>query len=112
MSTIGFVGAVKDVNAAVAFYGDKLGFQKAFEQGNYAGVTRGPIEIHLSGYAQGATPVEIRVDLAGVDALHGEVAPKGIIDPEQPLETKPWGMRQFSVLDLDGNRIVFAQAAG
>ena len=28
-----------------------------------------------------------------------------------PLETKPWGLRQFSVVDLDGNRITFAQPA-
>lgn len=31
-----------------------------------------------------------------------------MIHPNEPLETKPFGMRQFSVLD-DGNRLTFAQ---
>jgi hypothetical protein len=34
-----------------------------------------------------------------------------VIHPAEPLETKPWGMRQFSALDLDGNRLTFAQPA-
>ena len=100
---------VKDVKAAVAFYKDKLGFVQAFEQGDYAGIMRGPIEIHLDGYAKGQTPVRMRINLSGVDDIHAEAAPKGIIDPEEPLKTMPWGMRQFTVLDLDGNRITFAQ---
>ncbi len=36
---------------------------------------------------------------------------KGVVMPDERLETTPFGMRQFSVLDLDGNRITFAEPA-
>ena len=100
---------VNDVPKAVAFYRDNLGFAQAFEQGTYAGVQRGPIELHLNGYVQSVVPIICRVDVRGVDALYGEIEPKGIVDPQEPINTKPWGMRQFTVIDLCGNRITFAE---
>ena len=36
---------------------------------------------------------------------------KGVVMPDERLETTRFGMRQFSVLDLDGNRITFAEPA-
>jgi uncharacterized glyoxalase superfamily protein PhnB len=100
---------VKDLKAALSFYSDKLGFQQLFEQGPYAGVGRGPIEIHLDAATAGATPVTFRINMTGVDAIHAEIDPKGVVDPKEQLETKPWGLRQFSAVDPFGNRIVFAE---
>jgi hypothetical protein len=79
---------------------------------NYAGLTPGPIELHLDGSGWGGAPVSARINLAGIDDIHAEIAPKGVVMKEEPLETKPWGVRQFSVLDPAGNRITFAQAQG
>ena len=41
-----------------------------------------------------------------IDEVHREVSALGanVIDP---LETKPWGIRQFTVSDLDGNLFYF-----
>jgi uncharacterized glyoxalase superfamily protein PhnB len=41
-----------------------------------------------------------------IDATYRELASLGanIVDP---LERKPWGLRQFTVEDLDGNRFYF-----
>ena len=100
---------VRDVPKAVAFYRDRLGFERRFEYGPYAGVGRGPIEIHLDGSAPVAAPVTCRISVVGVDALYAELSKQGVIHPQEPLETKPFGMRQFSALDADGNRITFAQ---
>ena len=47
--------------------------------------------------------------MRGVDELYAELSKQGVIHPREPLETKPFGMRQFSVLDADKNRITFAQ---
>lgn len=44
--------------------------------------------------------------------LESVIPVQGVIHPQEPLETKPFGMRQFSVLDADANRITFAQPAG
>ena len=100
---------VRDVAKAVAFYRDRLGFAPRFDMGDYAGVARGPIEIHLDGSAPVAGSVTCRISLTGVDALYAELEQQGVIHPQEPLETKPRGLRQFSALDVDGNRITFAQ---
>jgi len=100
---------VSDVPKAIAFYRERLGFEPRFEYGPYAGVARGPIELHLDGSTPGAEPVTCRVALRGVDELYAELSAQGVIHPKEPLETKPFGMRQFSVLDQDKNRFTFAQ---
>ena len=100
---------VRDVPKAVAFYREKLGFVPLFEYGPYAGVKRGPIEVHLDGHGNPASPVTARIAVRGVDELYAELEKQGVIDPNEPLETKPFGMRQFSARDGDGNRLTFAQ---
>jgi uncharacterized glyoxalase superfamily protein PhnB len=104
---------VRNTADAIAFYRDKLGFDVAFEAGpDYAGVSRLGIEIHLDGVVNAAAgAVSVRITTHGIDALYADLEPQGVIHPEEPLETKPWGLRQFSVVDLDGNRITFAQPA-
>ena len=39
--------AAHDISKAVEFYEQKLGFARTFVLDDYAGVTRGPVEIHL-----------------------------------------------------------------
>ncbi len=102
---------MRDVQKAIAFYRDRLGFEPRFEYGPCAGVGRGPIEVHLDGSAPALAPVTFRIAVSGVDALYAELEKQGVIHPKEPLETKPFGMRQFSALDADGNRITFAQPA-
>jgi uncharacterized glyoxalase superfamily protein PhnB len=103
---------VIDVGPAIAFYRDALGFTLAFEQGAYAGVERGGAHVHLDGVANAAAgQVTVRIAVEGVDALYAEIEPKGVVDPAEPLNTKPWGARQFSVLDCCGNRITFVEGA-
>jgi uncharacterized glyoxalase superfamily protein PhnB len=104
---------VTNAAEAIAFYRDKLGFELAFEAGpDYAGVARLGVELHLDGVANAAAgDVSVRITTHGVDALHAELEPQGVVDPQEPLETKPWGLRQFSVRDNCGNRLTFAQPA-
>ena len=103
---------VDDVAKAVEFYATRLGFEKAFELGPYAGVKRGGVMIHLDGEDNAFRgPTCCRVDVQAVDALASEMEAQGVVHPDEPLETKPWGMRQFSVLDGCGNRITFAEPA-
>jgi catechol 2,3-dioxygenase-like lactoylglutathione lyase family enzyme len=104
---------VPDVPAAIVFYRDQLGFTPLYEEAKYVVMARSPVEVHLDGYAEWPRPATtFRINLRGVDALYGELEPKGIIDPDEPLETKPHGMRQFSLRDPWGNRITFAEPTG
>jgi uncharacterized glyoxalase superfamily protein PhnB len=102
---------VADFHAAAKFYEEQLGFPLQFEQGPYGGVKRGDAELHLHGVGADALtgPVTVRVHVSGAQQLYAELEPKGVIDPEEPLNTKPWGATQFSVLDPDSNRLTFVQ---
>ena len=118
MSDIDLIAAVpvlnvSDVSKSVAFYKDRLGFTPIFEFGPYAGVQRGPIEIHLDGgqHDFSARPTCCRFHIRGIDSLYEEMDKQGVVKPDERLETAPHGMRQFSVLDADGNRITFGEPA-
>jgi len=45
----------------------------------------------------------------GVDELYGELKETGVIHPNGPLGDKPWGLREFSALDEEGNLLRFGQ---
>lgn len=42
------------------------------------------------------------------DALHAELVGRGASVQGAPV-SRPWGLRDFRVLDLEGNRITFPQ---
>jgi predicted enzyme related to lactoylglutathione lyase len=48
------------------------------------------------------------VCIRDADALHAELVAKGANVLDEPV-SMPWGLRQFHVLDLEGNRITFGQ---
>jgi uncharacterized glyoxalase superfamily protein PhnB len=103
---------VASADEAIAFYCDQLGFVVDFEVEDYAGVRRDAVLLHLDGVINSAAgEVTCRVETRGVDALFAEMEPRGIIDPDEPIHTMPWGSRQFSVRDSCGNRITFVQSA-
>jgi uncharacterized glyoxalase superfamily protein PhnB len=98
-----------NVQTAVAFYEEKLGFQKLFDYGDYAGVKRDAFELHLwecpdSYLAENSA---CRVNVTDIEALYAEYQAAGVIHPHGALETKPWGLKEFVILDLDGNGIFF-----
>ena len=103
---------VREIEAATAFYRDVLGFDLAFHMGGYAGVSRGSVELHLDASTGATSPVSARIDTVGIDALFAQVEPSGAVKPDERLETKPWGLRPFSVLDPSGNHITFAERVG
>ena len=103
---------VPDIAEARAFYSDKLGFTVEFEAGDYIGVARDEALLHLDGVVNaGAGMVTCRIEADGVDDLYAELEPAGVIDPEEPIRTTPWGSRQFSVRDCCGNRLTFVRSA-
>ena len=105
--------AAGDIPKAVEFYERKLGFARMFVLDDYAGVARGPVEIHLWRCADKhiAENTACRVNVEGIEALYEEYRPRGVIHPNGALATKPWGLNEFTVLDLDGNGITFSEPA-
>ena len=121
-----FVGAapvfpVRDVNVAVRWYASKLGFTpvhiNADESGeaNYAIVRLGDVEIHLLQNGFEGEPVRspaeamftIRGSVDDLDDLCKRCVESGLVFLRE-LADQPWGARDFTVLDPDGNRIWIA----
>ncbi|MDB5062222.1 MAG: hypothetical protein JWP67_2065 [Mucilaginibacter sp.] len=49
------------------------------------------------------------INVTEVDKLYAELKAKGVIHPNGDLQDMPWKMRQFSILDSDGNIIHFGE---
>jgi catechol 2,3-dioxygenase-like lactoylglutathione lyase family enzyme len=101
---------VSDVPAAVAFYRERLGFDLGWiwgEPPTHAGVCRGVVGINLTLEPSDAGSGEAYVELQGVDAYYEELLARNVEVGE--LHDRPYGMRDFALIDLDGNRLVFGE---
>jgi predicted enzyme related to lactoylglutathione lyase len=99
---------VTDVGRSQQHYRDVLGFAVAWlEPGKDIGaVSRGKVAIFLR---KKTPPFEAAVHWVfaeDIDATYQELQASGA-NIVQPLEEMPWGLRQFTVEDLDGNRFYF-----
>ena len=105
-----------DVRAGVDFYVQKLGFSEAFSHGepvSYAGVSRDGAMVHLCQMDDAkaiAAQTMLRFAVQNVGVLYDELKDSGALHPNGALQTKPWGTREFTVLDLDGVCITFYEA--
>lgn len=100
-----------DIEATQRFYADKLGFRAVARYPDYGIVERDDVQIHfwLTDDADIPKATSCRVDVDGVDQLYEEMNAAGVVHPNGPLTDQPWGLREFSVLDGDGNLIKFGQ---
>ena len=106
------VFVVQDVPQSVAHYRDVLGFRVEFTYGEptfYAGVERDRVLVHLQAAretkrAPGQSAIYVFV--TGVDALYEELKARGARLLGAPKDY-PYGMRDFDLVDLDGNQISF-----
>ena len=104
-----------DIERSVEFFCSNLGFSKVFcEQGAYGIVSRGPVHIHFWACTDRniAENTSCRVRVQGVEGMFSTCSDFGIVHPNAPLQTKPWGTKEFAVLDPDGNLITFAEWDG
>lgn len=102
------------VPEAMAWYRDVLNFSETSIYGSdYAIVKRDGAEIHLFHMRIDAKKsdfmVYIRVN--EIEKLYEEFRAKNLIHPNGSLQTKPWGQRQFAILDLNGALLTFGEPA-
>jgi catechol 2,3-dioxygenase-like lactoylglutathione lyase family enzyme len=110
------VFVVKDLRASVAYFRDALDFTVDFEYGEppfYAGLYRDAVSLHLQAASAatrppGASALNVFVDDA--DAVHRELSARGARILGEPAN-RPYGLRDFSVADLDGNQLTFGSDA-
>ncbi|MGA8599207.1 MAG: VOC family protein [Bryobacteraceae bacterium] len=102
---------VFDLPKSLDYYEGKLGFRTvmAMPEGDYAIVERDGVAIHLFTAGQNNGPGSIHVFTEGLDELYNEFETAGA-QIKQGIVRKPWGNRDFRVLDDFGNEIKFTEA--
>lgn len=98
----------------LSFYKEVLKFDIMSNWEGYILTKKDAIEIHLWKCNDPVIPKNtgcyIRVN-KNIEALYSDYNAKGIMHEHGKLEIKPWGMKQFSLLDNSGNIIHFGQNA-
>jgi uncharacterized glyoxalase superfamily protein PhnB len=105
---------VRDMQAALAYYRDKLGFAVTYswkEPPRYVCLQLDDVSIHLNCFVPPESAAHVAIFCKGVDALHDQFVARGVAIAE-PLRDEPYGMREFVVTDPDGHRLVFGQGTG
>ncbi len=100
----------RDIEASAAFYRDELGFEVVHTEAEYGIVRRGDVELHLwgpSGIDPRRSDTMLRVEVEDIDALHADLAPRGLVHPNAELHDTTWGTREFAIRDVDGHLITF-----
>lgn len=109
---------VNDLERAIAYYRDRLGFELDFTyQSFYASVSRDGFAIHLKHAAKLAADrahrkqnehLDAYVAVSGVRDLFSELQTRGA-DVIKPLEERPWACLDFYVEDADGYVLCFSE---
>ena len=99
-----------------AFYINQLGFQE-FGNEDYDGylmIQKDKIQIHFFEFKDLNPKMnygQVYIRTNDIDTLYKSFLDKNlIIHPNGPLQIKPWGQKEFSMLDPDNNLLTFGQS--
>lgn len=112
LKSISPIFQVADLERAIAFYRDTLGFDVAWQAGEpptHAAVCRDDVEISLEVAASPAT-AHAYLHVAGVDALFATAAAAGA-RIAVPLADRWYGLRDGRIADPDGNQLSIGEEA-
>lgn len=106
---------MRDQSATKEFYVKKLGFQQLgnadFE--GYLMIRKDDVQIHFFEFKE-IDPKEnygqIYIRTNDIDSLYQSFLDNNVsVHPNGALQTKPWGQKEFSILDPDNNLLTFGQ---
>ena len=101
----------RDIERAIAFYTNELGFAVAFRDGgtptNYAGLMRDGIVLHMQfQYEHEMQTTRLRFRVSDPDALLAEFKGRKVAIQTEIRDTT-WGTREFALFDPDRNALTF-----
>lgn len=107
---------MRDKNLTREFYMNRLGFNEfgSTDYDGYLMMEKDQIQIHFFEFKsldpkQNYGQVYIRAN--NIDNIYQSFLDhKTSIHPNGKLETKPWGQKEFSILDPDNNLLTFGQS--
>ncbi len=107
---------MRDKNVTRAFYSEKLGFEEfgTIDFDGYLMMQKDHIQLHFFEFKD-LNPKEnygqVYIRTNKIDSLYLSFLDKNVkIHPNSPLEVKPWGQKEFSILDPDNNLLTFGQS--
>lgn len=106
---------MRDKTATRDFYINKLEFQEfgSIDYDGYLMVQKDGIQIHFFEFKELDSKEnygQVYIRTNDIDHLYQSFLDKKIsIHPNASLETKPWGQKEFSLLDPDNNLLTFGQ---
>lgn len=103
--------AVPDVRAAIDFYVSKLGFWQAFVDGDpptFAGINIGHVQIFLERGTSNPHGSSMYFVVGNADELLAWQREQGV-EVAYEIGDRDYGLRDYTVRDLHGNRLTFGQ---
>lgn len=95
------------------FYITRWGFEEISDHGNYLLIRKEQIEIHFFEFKTLDPDVnygQVYIRTNNIEQLYQELLDKNIpIHPNGSLEIKPWGQKEFALLDPDNNLLTIGQ---
>jgi len=95
------------------------GFEETFRDNtppNYAGIRRGETYVHISGMSDKALArtvgdqTMVRFAVKDIEAVYAEYQKRGgKVHPNGRLQTKPWGVKEFTAIDPNGVCVTFQE---
>ena len=92
-----------NLERSARYYTEKLGFTRQWAFPDIISISRDDVAIFFRKTEERITPQVHWIFSEDVDATHTEMKEAGAAIVE-PIENKPWGLRQFTVEDPDGHR--------
>jgi catechol 2,3-dioxygenase-like lactoylglutathione lyase family enzyme len=106
---------MRDKNATKDFYINELGFTQlgGVDYPDYLMLKKDEIEIHLFEFKE-LNPLDnygmVYIRTTNIEVLYEQMKQiKAGIHPNGHLQTKPWGQKEFSMLDPDHNLLTFGE---
>lgn len=101
-----------NMKETLTFYERHLGFTQIHSEEEYGIIRRDTIQLHfwLCNDRKICEASGCRIRVEGVDELYKRMD-QTIIHPNATLDSKPWGAKEFAILDLNGNIVTFAEYA-
>lgn len=116
MATFGRVAPtihVADIDRALRFYRDVLGFEVAYTYGDpvsFAVIRQGAAQLHLEVQPDRAGSLHAHLMVDDLDEIHAALQQAGHPIRQAP-RAQEWGLRDLVVADPDGNSFEIAEPA-
>lgn len=108
---------MRDKSVTRNYYLNLLGFREcgSSDYEGYLMVERDQVQLHFFAFpdlAPSQNYGQVYIRTSDIDQLYRSFLNRNVpIHPNGHLQTKPWGQREFSLLDPDHNLLTFGQTA-